>query len=326
MERIKRLLGHLELADIFILTYWLAVTTLQVLAAPRVIDLQGVGGFLFLLLVDVLMIATVLAVARNMAGVESGRRLTAKSIAIFMTFYLGFLMLPFYAPAVHPASYETQLIWFDKLLLGKPVAMLLEPYLVVGLTDFTQLCYASHYLLPFVLLGLLLASGKTREAEYLAGAVSLVVLTSFLLYLVVPARSPYVVAHAMADGPIQFDGPIPMTAWGLAINDWLHQNETFKYDCFPSGHTQLSLTVLIGSWRYHRRSFPAFLVVVSGLIFATLYLRYHYVIDLAAGAALAWFGWKYVPVWVHYMSNEGEDHADSKTAVDFSQEQARDSR
>ncbi len=326
VEYTRKLLRPLELADFFILAYWLITIALQIVAAPQIISKQGLGGLLFLLAVDLTMVATVIWVARNLANAPTGRRLTGKSIPIFLTFYLGFLMLPFYAMAVHPHSYEAELLWFDQALFGMPIAMALEPYLVKGLTDFTQLCYASHYLLPFILMGLMLKDGKTRESEYLAAAVSLVVLTSFVLYIVVPARSPYVLAHALEDGPIRFAGPIPMTGWGMAIRDWLHQNETFKYDCFPSGHTQLSLTVLVASWRYHRRSFPAFLVVVSALIFATLYLRYHYVIDLAAGALLVWFGWRYVPRWVHLMSTRGETHAGSKAAVDFSQEQAGDAR
>jgi membrane-associated phospholipid phosphatase len=324
VEFTRKLLRPLELSDFFILAYWLIVAALQVVAAPRIISKQGTSGLLFLLVVDLMMVATVIMVARNLADAPTGRRLTGKSIPIFLTFYLGFLMLPFYAMAVHPHSYEAELLWFDQAVFGMPVAMFLEPYLVKGVTDFAQLCYASHYLLPFILMGLMLKDGKAKEAEWLAAAVSFVVLTGFLLYIVVPARSPYVLAHAMEDGPIRFAGPVPMTGWGMAIRDWLHQNETFKYDCFPSGHTQLSLTVLVASWRYHRRSFPAFLIVVSGLIFATLYLQYHYVIDLAAGAALAWFGWKYVPRWVHLISKRGETHAGSKAAVDFSKEQAGD--
>ncbi len=320
----RKLLRPLELADIFILAYWLITAALQLVAAPRIISRQGSSGFLFLLLVDAIMVVAVVMVARGLAGAPTGRRLTGKAITIFLTFYLGFLLLPFYASAVNPSSYEAELLWFDEALFGMPVANFLEPYLVIGLTDFAQLCYASHYLLPFVLMGLLLKEGKNQEAEWLAAAVSLVVLTSFVLYIVVPARSPYVLAHALENGPIRFSGPIPMTSWGRAIRDWLHQYETFKHDCFPSGHTQLSLTVLVASWRYHRRSFPAFLVVVSGLIFATLYLRYHYVIDLAAGAVLVWFGWKYVPRWVHLMSKRGETHAGSEAVVDFSQKQAGD--
>lgn len=321
---VRKLLRPLELADCFILAYWLAVALLQVVAAPRIIAAQGVIGLAFLLLIDLVMVVTVLVVAGNLAGASTGRRLTGKAIPIFLTFYLGFLMLPFYATAVHPRSFEMELLWFDEAILGMSVATFLEPYLVVGVTDFMQVCYASHYLLPFILMGLLLRDGKDREVELLAAAVSLVALTGFLLYIAVPARSPYVWAHAVADCPVRFGGPIPMTGVGRAIRDWIHQNETFKYDCFPSGHTQLSLTVLVASWRYHRRSFPAFLVVISSLVFATLYLRYHYVIDLVAGAALVWFGWRYVPRWVHFMSSRGETHAGSKATIDFSQEQTGD--
>ena len=55
----------------------------------------------------------------------------------------------------------------------------------------------------------------------------------------------------------------------------------------PSGHTAIALLVLFLSYRYARLLFYLFCPIVSALIFSTVYLRYHYVIDLFAGAALA---------------------------------------
>ncbi len=317
----------LELLDLLLLTYWVTVGLMQALFSREILEVHGAVALAVLLVADAAMVAAILLVARRVKQWETGRRLTAKSVLVFFTFYLGFQLLPFYALAVHPHSYEAELLWFDRLLVGQSISAFLDPYLMPGVADFMQLCYATHYLLPFILLGLLLSAGRNQEAEWLATAVAFVVLTGFLLYVLVPARSPYVVAHVPDLAPyLRFSGPVPLGLVGETVREFLHENESFKYDCFPSGHTQLSLTVLIGSWRYHRRSFPAFLVVVSGLIFATLYLRYHYVIDLAAGALLAWLGWRYVPRWVHLFEKRGEAYADSKAAVDFSQEQARNPR
>jgi len=39
--------------------------------------------------------------------------------------------------------------------------------------------------------------------------------------------------------------------------------------------------------RYERLLFYIFLPVICGLILSTLYLRYHYVVDLLAGGAVA---------------------------------------
>jgi len=55
----------------------------------------------------------------------------------------------------------------------------------------------------------------------------------------------------------------------------------------PSGHTQIVLMVLFLARRHEKTIFYLFLPVVCCLILSTVYLRYHYVIDLIAGAALA---------------------------------------
>jgi membrane-associated phospholipid phosphatase len=49
----------------------------------------------------------------------------------------------------------------------------------------------------------------------------------------------------------------------------------------------MTLLVLYYARRFHRRTFWLLLPVGSALIFSTVYLRYHYVIDVIAGAAAA---------------------------------------
>lgn len=55
----------------------------------------------------------------------------------------------------------------------------------------------------------------------------------------------------------------------------------------PSGHTQIVLMVLFLAYRYQKFLFYLFLPIISALILSTVYLRYHYVIDLLVGMALA---------------------------------------
>jgi membrane-associated phospholipid phosphatase len=57
-------------------------------------------------------------------------------------------------------------------------------------------------------------------------------------------------------------------------------------DAFPSGHALIAMLVLVLSWRLHRRVFWWLLPFATGLILATMYLRYHYVVDVLAAAIL----------------------------------------
>jgi len=60
-------------------------------------------------------------------------------------------------------------------------------------------------------------------------------------------------------------------------------------DVFPSGHTMITLIVMYLSVRLRSRSRYFFVPVGSLLIVATVYLWYHYVIDLIAGFAFMVF-------------------------------------
>ena len=56
---------------------------------------------------------------------------------------------------------------------------------------------------------------------------------------------------------------------------------------FPSLHAGIALVVLVFAWRDNRRLFWLLLPIALGIWASTLYLRYHYVVDLLAGWVLA---------------------------------------
>jgi membrane-associated phospholipid phosphatase len=63
--------------------------------------------------------------------------------------------------------------------------------------------------------------------------------------------------------------------------------EGITRDCFPSGHTELTVLVLYYARKFDRRIFWWLLPFGIGIVLSTVYLRYHYVIDVIAGAVLA---------------------------------------
>ncbi|MDP7035096.1 MAG: phosphatase PAP2 family protein, partial [Planctomycetota bacterium] len=100
---------------------------------------------------------------------------------------------------------------------------------------------------------------------------------TYLLYILVPATGP------------RFNQIFQTPLHGLAVGDFfmwlLNQLENIKRDCYPSGHTMTTLIVLIYAFRYARHTVVAFGIITSLLIFSTVYLRYHYLVDVLAGAA-----------------------------------------
>jgi membrane-associated phospholipid phosphatase len=67
----------------------------------------------------------------------------------------------------------------------------------------------------------------------------------------------------------------------------LDRLETAAYDCFPSGHTELTILAWWSSRRVSNRLFRIYFAYTPLLIFGTVYLRYHYTVDVFAGTALA---------------------------------------
>ena len=131
----------------------------------------------------------------------------------------------------------------------------------------------------------LLASKRVREMDITLLAVVSGFFLSYLGYFLVPALPPYRVyeLHGILPHTVPLEG-LWLTE---SVRELLYNLEKIKRDCFPSGHTEISLVVLVLAYKFEKRAFAILLPIVVSLIFSTVYLRYHYVIDVIAGIILA---------------------------------------
>jgi membrane-associated phospholipid phosphatase len=157
----------------------------------------------------------------------------------------------------------------------------LERIQTPAFTEFLQIAYTLF--VPAVLL-VAFAIWKQRKYgsfQYYAFLIAVGFLASYIGYILVPARGP-----RFQLAPLQH---IPLR--GLWFFHWmqggLDRLESVAYDCFPSGHTEMTILACWGSRIASKGLFRAYLAYTPALIFATVYLRYHYTVDLLAGAALA---------------------------------------
>jgi membrane-associated phospholipid phosphatase len=106
-------------------------------------------------------------------------------------------------------------------------------------------------------------------------------LVSYIGYLIVPARGPRFLLKHLQHIPLQglwlFQG----------MQSTLDRLESAHYDCFPSGHTELTILAWWGSRMVSNRLFKVYFAYTPLIIFATVYLRYHYSVDVLAGAVVA---------------------------------------
>lgn len=122
---------------------------------------------------------------------------------------------------------------------------------------------------------------RTREARAFFLGLSLMYLVGFAGYLLVPAGGPYMAF------PSQFPYPVHGAAMTHFLVGVVKAGIT-GMDTFPSLHSGIGVYVLgffaLGGYRR-----TAFLLtpVIAALIVATIYLRYHYGIDVLCGLTLA---------------------------------------
>ena len=181
---------------------------------------------------------------------------------------------------LHP-DIDSMLIRIDFFLLGVHPTVWMERWTVPWLTDLLSLAYASYYFLPVVLAIALYLKNPKRDFEVAMFVLLLGYYVSFIGYILFPAIGPrHTLTHLQT---VPLEGSVITDFIRDTLNSWEHN----KRDCMPSGHTQVALMVLFLSYRYRRLLFYFLLPVASGLILSTVYHRYHYVIDLFAGAFLA---------------------------------------
>ena len=148
------------------------------------------------------------------------------------------------------------------------------------MTDFFQLAYAlfvpAVLLVPF----LLWKERRFGDFRYSAFLIAGGFLASYVGYLIVPARGPrFLFDHLQA--PLEGGVLVHVLRAGL---DWL---ESAHYDCFPSGHTELTMIAWWSSRQISNGLFAVYSAYTLCIIFATVYLRYHYSVDVVAGALVA---------------------------------------
>jgi len=196
---------------------------------------------------------------------------------------------------INPVTYDHLLIRLDYIIFKGYPTVILEKVTTPVITEIMQFAYTSYYLLP-IILGVVLKT-KGRKTEFNKG-LFLIILCFFLSYvgyILVPAIGPrYTMNHLQS---IELKGIFLRNN----IDGILNTIEGIKRDAFPSGHTAVTLVVLYLAYKFQKSLFWIFLPFVSALLVSTVYLRYHYVVDVIGGILLFIFtiyiGDRYYDYW-----------------------------
>ena len=230
------------------------------------------------------------------AGVAAGRGYgLPRIIAAFFPLVpiLGIYDSLRFIPELNPGDRDDLLISVDRAVLGGDPSVWLERISTPWLTDLLQVAYLVYYVLPIVLLGTLYCrppcsakeAGPTHEDGRAFDLCVVALLLShyfaFTGYMAIPALGP-----RFALAPMYRTDLTGLLA-AEPIRHFLDSLEGIKRDAFPSGHVSAALISVHYMFRFTPRLAWCSLPAVLLMIFATLYLRYHYAADVLAGGMLA---------------------------------------
>jgi membrane-associated phospholipid phosphatase len=191
--------------------------------------------------------------------------------------------LSYLIPRIHQRDFDVELAAIDYKLFGVHPTVWLERFTWPALTELLQWSYPTYYFLPIVLGAVLWKKGWYDRFYFWVFVIAFAFYLSYLGYFLVPAIGPRFLSEIVNAQTMPLTG-----VWMFdEIREALNRAEGITRDCFPSGHTAMSLVVLHFAYRFHRRTFWYLLPIGVAIIVSTVYLRYHYVIDIVAGALLA---------------------------------------
>ncbi|MEE9224883.1 MAG: phosphatase PAP2 family protein [Bacteroidota bacterium] len=213
--------------------------------------------------------------------------------------FFGFKEVYFMGYPIHGKDYDDFLIRLDYALFGVNPTEWVMRFARPLLTEILQIAYFSYY---FILVSVGYELFHRRNGDGFQYAVFLFAYAfyfSYIGYFLLPAVGPRFVLHDFHALDSELPGVFLTNTLRTIINAGESispgaQNalELAQRDAFPSGHTMLTLVAILLSFKYGLTVRWVNLILGILLIISTVYLRYHYAIDIFAGilwwAACLW--------------------------------------
>jgi len=184
------------------------------------------------------------------------------------------------APAIGDWRLSTAIpVWESALFAGQPSLYLSERLAFVPLSEYLHFSYLSYVIVIPSLAAYWYVSGQRAAFGELMLMLSTVLLASYLFFILLPVDSPYYLSQRL--------GP-PLS--GHFFFELVHQVSArggARGGAFPSAHAAGAIVVILVAWRHQRRLACLLVPIIAGLLVATVYGRFHYVLDTLAGVGLA---------------------------------------
>ncbi len=176
---------------------------------------------------------------------------------------------------------DQALIAIDQRLFGFQASLVLQRIISPRMTAWMTFAYFFHVVnIPLVGCFIYVRRQRARFREMMSGLM-VVSFLGLLGYLLVPAIGPMYTLRN------QYTIPLSHSIWMFNRDVDFMDFARIRRDVFPSLHVAISFVVWLYAYRNSKRLFWLLSPFILSLWLSTLYLRYHYLIDVVAGLILA---------------------------------------
>jgi len=194
--------------------------------------------------------------------------------------------------AIFPGWFDEYLIKADYAMFGVHPTVWIEQFSGYWLNEYMQLVYTSYFLLTIGLGAYLWIRNQREDFAVFIASTCAAYYLCYVIFVLFPIESPHhTLRHLqrveLAGGPF------------TAFINLIEKHGRVHGGAFPSAHVAGSMVVLISAWRFARRAkYCGYWLtpLVLSIWVATVYGRYHYVVDVFAGMLMAvigcWLGGK----------------------------------
>jgi hypothetical protein len=280
---VRRLVSEMAIQDWLVTSYlvvllgavlvWAPASEARTVCAERLAYLLG-------------CLAIVLVAVRGSLLARGRLAALAYRVAIYGVVQVSYFLLRPILKVVTSRTYDAQFLAFDLKVFGVEPSLWMDRFVSLYTTEWFAFFYYSYFfVLAAHVLPLLFLSKRLKLFAEFAMGLFTVYCVAHLMYMVAPGYGPY---RFLAS---EFHNPLVGGFWYERVLEAVNGAGAQK-DIFPSLHTAGPFFIFLFSARHRDKlpfkySWPVAGFFSLNIILATMFLRWHYVIDIVAGVALA---------------------------------------
>jgi len=220
----------------------------------------------------------------------------AYRVAVYGTVQISYFELRELLPLVNPSTLDAQLSFIDERVLHFEPSLFTDRFVTPATTEWFAFFYFGYFALlaSHVLPMVFISRRNELVAPFALGMISVYAI-AHTLYMAVPGYGP---VRYLAE---RYQHDLPSGVWLNAVLNAVQSGGAQK-DIFPSLHT--AGPVFLSLFSFHHRdklpfkyTWPFVSFFSANIVIATMFLRWHYLIDVIAGLTLS-IGGFYVATWL----------------------------